>query len=319
MASKLTLNLLKPQDFFNAYYWQSAVKNEDEFSSIVAEYLQNLEKNKHQSEKSICANALKPFFERLNFNVNSEYVLQGVATNSAIDLALIKDENASVILEVKKQDNKEMITRDNANKKALHEAILYYFRERENGNLSLRFIIISNFYDFYIFRANEIEQIFYKNKQLSKLYRKVVIEKDTLFKGTTKEFYDEAEKIINSDKFINDLINKRQYKEVIDNKGEITSYIKGELFDENGNPITAQINCFLLTLAEFKAKSRKAKETVKLFSREFLYGEFSYDPNKISKKFYEELLYILGLTEDKNGNLTPNNVSGSLFKNIESN
>ena len=319
MASKLTLNLLKPQDFFNAYYWQSAVKNEDEFSSIVAEYLQNLEKNKHQSEKSICANALKPFFERLNFNVNSEYVLQGVATNSAIDLALIKDENASVIIEVKKQDNKEMITRDNANKKALHEAILYYFRERENGNLSLRFIIISNFYDFYIFRANEIEQIFYKNKQLSKLYRKVVIEKDTLFKGTTKEFYDEAEKIINSDKFINDLINKRQYKEVIDNKGEITSDIKGELFDENGNPITAQINCFHINLAEFKAKSRKAKETVKLFSREFLYGEFSYDPNKISKKFYEELLYILGLTEDKNGNLTPNNVSGSLFKNIESN
>ena len=73
MANKLTLNLLKPQDFFNAYYWQSAVKNEDEFAVIVAEYLQNLEKSKHQSEKAIRDNVLKPFFERLNFNnVNSK-------------------------------------------------------------------------------------------------------------------------------------------------------------------------------------------------------------------------------------------------------
>ena len=318
MANQLTLNLLKPQDFFNAYYWQSPVKNEDEFAVIVAEYLQNLEKSKHQSEKAICANVLKPFFERLNFNnVNSEYVLQGVATNSAIDLALIKDEAATVIIEAKKQDNKEMITRDNANKKALHEAILYYFRERENGNLSLRFIIISNFYDFYIFRANEIEHIFYKNKKLAKLYRKVVIEKDTLFTGTTKEFYEEAEKIINSDDFINGLITKKRYKEVIDNQGEITSNKQSEFLDEDGNLITAQINCFHLNLAEFKNKSRKAKEIIKLFSREFLYGEFSYDPNKISKKFYEELLYILGLKEEKSGNLTPNNVAGSLFKNIE--
>ena len=319
MANQLTLNLLKPQDFFNAYYWQSPIKNEDEFAVIVAEYLQNLEKSKHQSEKAICANVLKPFFERLNFNnVNSEYVLQGVATNSAIDLALIKDEAATVIIEAKKQDNKEMITRDNANKKALHEAILYYFRERENGNLSLRFIIISNFYDFYIFRANEIEHIFYKNKKLAKLYRKVVIEKDTLFTGTTKEFYEDAEKIINSDDFINGLITKKRYKEVIDNQGEITSNKQSEFLDEDGNLITAQINCFHLNLAEFKNKSRKAKEIIKLFSREFLYGEFSYDPNKISKKFYEELLYILGLKEEKSGNLTPNNVAGSLFKNIES-
>ena len=319
MANKLTLNLLKPQDFFNAYYWQSAVKNEDEFAVIVAEYLQNLEKSKHQSEKAICANVLKPFFERLNFNnVNSEYVLQGVATNSAIDLALIKDETATVIIEAKKQDNKEMITRDNANKKALHEAILYYFRERENGNLSLRFIIISNFYDFYIFRANEIEHIFYKNKKLAELYRKVVIEKDTLFTGTTKEFYEEAEKIINSDDFINGLISKRRYKEVIDYQGEITSNNQSDFLDKDGKLITAQINCFHLNLAEFKAKSRKAKESIKLFSREFLYGEFSYDPNKISKKFYEELLYILGLKEEKSGNLTPNNIAGSLFQNIES-
>ena len=114
------------------------MKNEDEFAVIITEYLQNLEKSKHQSEKAIRANVLKPFFERLNFNnVNSKYVLQGIETNSAIDLVLIKDKAATVIIEAKKQDNKEMITVENANKKALHKTILHYFRECEKRQFKI--------------------------------------------------------------------------------------------------------------------------------------------------------------------------------------
>ena len=54
-----------------------------------------------------------------------------------------------------------------------------------------------------------------------------------------------------------------------------------------------------------------------MFSRDFLLGEFTHDPNKISKKFYAELIYLLGLKEEKNGELKYNqNIQGSLLHNI---
>ena len=44
-----------------------------------------------------------------------------------------------------------MIDKDNINKKALHELVLYYFDEIEHGNKELKQLVISNGLDFYIF------------------------------------------------------------------------------------------------------------------------------------------------------------------------
>lgn len=48
--------------------------------------------------------------------------------NSEIDLASLKNGEAKVIIEAKRQGSKEMISAENVKCKALHEAILYYLR-----------------------------------------------------------------------------------------------------------------------------------------------------------------------------------------------
>ncbi|HEB9434346.1 TPA: hypothetical protein RZK56_001580, partial [Campylobacter coli] len=52
--------------------------------------------------------------------------------------------------------------------KALHECILYYLRERKALNSSLKHIIITDFYHFYIFKADLFEELF-KINTLSKV------------------------------------------------------------------------------------------------------------------------------------------------------
>ncbi|MEX2604010.1 MAG: hypothetical protein WD361_07390, partial [Gracilimonas sp.] len=70
-------------------------------------------------------NLLSPFFKGLGFD---DYKIN---TSGRIDLAIYtgtkKNDPVGVLIEVKRPGNKaEMITRDNFNKKALHEAVLYY-------------------------------------------------------------------------------------------------------------------------------------------------------------------------------------------------
>ena len=77
-----------------------------------------------------------------------------------------------VIIEVKMPTNvSEMITRDNLNKKALQELLLYYLRERvEKKNIQLKQLIVTNIYEFFIFDAQEFERVFYSNKKLLKQF-----------------------------------------------------------------------------------------------------------------------------------------------------
>jgi hypothetical protein len=75
------------------------------------------------------------------------------------DLAIFQtDKNNSpveVLIEVKKPGNKgEMVSLDNLNKKALHEAIFYFLFEKvEHQNNELKHLIITNLEEFYIFDA----------------------------------------------------------------------------------------------------------------------------------------------------------------------
>ena len=75
-----------------------------------------------------------------------------------------------VIFEVKMPANvSEMITRDNLNKKALQELLLYYLRERvEKKNIQLKQLIVTNVHEFFVFDAREFERVFYSDKKLLK-------------------------------------------------------------------------------------------------------------------------------------------------------
>ncbi|TLD95476.1 hypothetical protein LS71_008185 [Helicobacter jaachi] len=152
-----------------------------------------------QNESALVANALKPFFQKLGFEAHTGYKQKN---NSEIDLALMHENKVKVIIEAKKPDSKDFITSQNINVKSLHEAILYYFRERESNHYP-SFIIITDFYRFYIFHAREFEKFFYQNKEFKRFYNECN-KPNSLFKNAdsndmkTQTFYDEVKRILDS-------------------------------------------------------------------------------------------------------------------------
>ncbi|EGK8057871.1 class I SAM-dependent DNA methyltransferase [Campylobacter lari] len=258
--------LLNEKDFFNPYYRKKQItQNEfDTFSKDLMQYLERLENSQSENEDYLVANALSPFLTTLNFKTHIKTKQKG---KSEIDLAIAKDElskDLEVLIEAKKPNSKEFITHTKSNSKALHEAILYYFRNREHS-FSLKFIIITDFYKFYIFKASEFEELFYKNISFKKLFEEFQ-SPNSLFKGNTDEFYKEASKLIENSK----------------------ESLKG----------------FFIDLAFLKDKQKSNFKNLasifKTFHKDFLLNEFSpNDANSLNNAFYKELLYILGLSESK--------------------
>ncbi|MCH3830159.1 class I SAM-dependent DNA methyltransferase [Campylobacter jejuni] len=258
--------LLNEKDFFNPYYRKKQImQNEfDIFNKALMQYLERLESSQSENEDYLVANALSPFLTMLNFKTHIKTKQKG---KSEIDLSISKDEfskDLEVLIEAKKPNSKEFITHAKVNSKALHETILYYFRNREYS-FSLKFIIITDFYKFYIFKISEFEELFYKNPSFKKLFEEFC-NPNSLFKGNTEEFYKEVAKLIENSK----------------------ENLKGFLID--------------LTFLEDKQKSnfKKLASIYKTFHRDFLLSEFNpNDANSLNNAFYKELLYILGLCESK--------------------
>lgn len=258
--------LLNEKDFFNPYYRKKQItQNEfDTFCKALTQYIKRLESSQSENEDYLVANTLSPFLTMLNFKTHIKTKQKG---KSEIDLAIAKDElskDLEVLIEAKKPNSKEFITHEKPNSKALHEAILYYFRNREHS-FSLKFIIITDFYKFYIFKASEFEELFYKNTSFKKLFEEFQ-SPNSLFKGNTDEFYKEASKLIENSK----------------------ESLKG----------------FFIDLAFLKDKQKSNFKNLasifKTFHRDFLLNEFSpNDANSLNNAFYKELLYILGLSESK--------------------
>ncbi|EKG0412575.1 class I SAM-dependent DNA methyltransferase [Campylobacter coli] len=258
--------LLNEKDFFNPYYRKKQImQNEfDIFSKALMQYLERLESSQSENEDYLVANALSPFLTMLNFKTHIKTKQKG---KSEIDLSISKDEfskDLEVLIEAKKPNSKEFITHTKVNSKALHETILYYFRNREYS-FSLKFIIITDFYKFYIFKISEFEELFYKNPSFKKLFEEFC-NPNSLFKGNTEEFYKEVAKLIENSK----------------------ENLKGFLID--------------LTFLKDKQKSnfKNLASIYKTFHKDFLLSEFNpNDANSLNNAFYKELLYILGLYESK--------------------
>ncbi|EPD8786583.1 class I SAM-dependent DNA methyltransferase [Campylobacter jejuni subsp. jejuni] len=258
--------LLNEKDFFNPYYRKKQImQNEfDIFNKALMQYLERLESSQSENEDYLVANALSPFLTMLNFKTHIKTKQKG---KSEIDLSISKDEfskDLEVLIEAKKPNSKEFITHTKVNSKALHETVLYYFRNREYS-FSLKFIIITDFYKFYIFKISEFEELFYKNPSFKKLFEEFY-NPNSLFKGNTEEFYKEVAKLIENSK----------------------ENLKGFLID--------------LTFLKDKQKSnfKNLASIYKTFHRDFLLSEFNpNDANSLNNAFYKELLYILGLCESK--------------------
>lgn len=254
---------INEKEFLNPYHRKKPILETElnEFIKTLKDYKINLENNLKNNEDSLVANALSKFFENLSFQCEVKSIHKG---NSGIDLALKKDGLTQVIIEAKLPNSREFFSPSKPNCKALHECILYYLCERKALNSSLKHIIITDFYSFFIFKADLFEELFNKNKYFKEAFENFE-SKNSLFKGNTDEIYQEFEKILNGD-----------------------STLKGLFVDLK--PI----------LEQDKLSFSKLKPLFKIFSKDCLLGEFNpNDANSLNNAFYKELLYILGLYESK--------------------
>lgn len=286
------LEFLALNDFFSPLYEKKPVLQGEfeDFKRTFATYKANLNANAEQNEDALVANALAPFLQGLQFKTSIKAKQEG---KSEVDLILLKNGEISVLVEAKKPENsKEFFSPQNVNCKALAECILYYLRQRnadggggfnyenlgsKSPNSSIKFIIITNFYDFYIFKAREFERLFATNKHFITLYANFT-NPNSLFKGNTDEFYKETSKLLNSPEYLKSISQDAHEK----------PSLKG--FHLNLKPI----------LAQDKADFKSLKPIFKAFHKDFLLDEFNpNDANSLNSAFYEELLYILGLCEVK--------------------
>lgn len=193
-----------------------------------------------------------------------------VSPNGDIDCAIHLGVNVTdpvgVIIEVKKPTNAtEMITKEDLNRKALQELLLYYLRERHiKKNIQLKQLIVTNVYEYFVFDAHEFEGIFYSNKKLIKRFEE--FNAGALTSEKTDFFYKEiaADFIANVlDQITYTWFDIRKYKQFLD----------------TGN-------------------DKRIIELFKFFSPEHLLKKrFQNDSNSLNTKFYSELLYIIGLEE----------------------
>ncbi|MDB0615836.1 TaqI-like C-terminal specificity domain-containing protein [Tenacibaculum dicentrarchi] len=206
----------------------------------------------------------------ISFLKNTFYADNYINTKDRIDLAIYTENNpksdVSVLIEAKKPSNKaEFLKEDNLNKKALQELLLYYLRERlDNNNNSIKHLIATNGYEWYLFKGEDFYNHFFKNKALIKEYQYF---RDGLKDSTKNElFYNEIAK-----KYIGEVQEKLPFVHLNFTK---TNFQK--LTDAHLNTL------------------------YKIFSDVHILGTpFGNDSNQLNKTFYNELLHIIGLEEVK--------------------
>ena len=200
-----------------------------------------------------------------------------INTKGRNDLVIHNGPNATttvgVIVEAKKPTNKsEMITTKNLNAKAFQELVLYYLRERiTHKNLEVRHLVVTNINEWFIFDATLFDRLFAQNKQLVKQFDE--FEGGRLADTKTDFFYKQI-----AEPFIAALtteieftyFNLQDYQKPLRNKDKA---------DDNA------------LIALFKLLS--PEHLLKL--------PFTNDSNSLDKRFYSELLHIIGLTETKEG------------------
>ncbi len=267
----MQLILQKPSQSLNkAYIRQSVTRNSIElFKSNLITCLDRIHQSEYESEehlKNIVSDFLKDTYYKNQFEINTygrtDLVIHNGKTHS---------DSVGVIIEVKKPGNRnEMVSGSNPNAKALHETIRYYMKERyENNNKNIKHIIITNIYEWFIFDGSEYEKFFFENPKL----RKEFIDWNNGIYGadTTEWFYQEVAK-----PFIEEKLEKLNCCHF--NIGDYEEIVRNDDSSDDNELI----------------------ELYKILSPEHLLKKpFINDSNTLNKEFYNELLHILGLSEEK--------------------
>jgi hypothetical protein len=169
-----------------------------------------------------------------------------------------------VMIETKKPGkNPEMVSKTSLNVKSFQQLLLYFLRETiVNKNIHIKYLIITNVIEWFIFDAREFYNYFLKDKNLLRDYNNYRL--DNLFSKDTQYFYEHIASVI-----IEKVKNVICYTHI-------------------------NLNDFI------KSGDDRLVYLYKLLSPQHLLKRpFANDNNSLNKYFYFELLYILGLCEEK--------------------
>ena len=267
-------NILSPTDFLKEKKLREISVEPELFTKFQEALLNNLPSEPDDDPESNYSSAVKAILDD-TFYKGKNKIAQRKGVNT--DLNIFEDNTTTsspiVLIEMKKPSEKnDMPSEKNLNKKALHELILYYLTEfiDHDHNNSIRYLIATNGYDWYIFEETLFRKLFYDNKKFVREYRKVKPNERKLYKETTEQFYEYVLKEIDA-------------KNLTENMSLIHFSLKG--WD--------------------KMNKRKLSAICYLLSPYFLLGKRRRDANEMNDAFYKELLYIIGLKEKtEKGNVT---------------
>ncbi len=269
MPFSVILNKLKPRKSLNKAYLK-VKPNRSEIEVFKKNLIQLIDQTNDTESEEFHKNLVSDFLKKTYYDPN-----HSINTKGKNDLVIHNGKDAKssvgVIIEAKKPTNKmEMVTTENLNKKAFQELVLYYLRERiAQKNLEIKYLLATNVNEWFVFDATTFDRLFAQNKKLVKQYedfeggRLSGTKTDFFYKQVVEPFIRELQYTIDFTHF-----DLREYDQLLRH---------GDRKDDN-----------------------KLIALFKLFSPEHLLKlPFANDSNSLDKKFYSELLHIIGLTETK--------------------
>lgn len=267
----MEINKLKPRKALNKAFLK-VKPNRTEIEGFKANLIQLLDRTNETESEEFHKNLVIDFLKKTYYDPS-----HFVNTKGRNDLVIHNGDKAKstvgVIIEAKKPTNKsEMVTTDKLNAKAFQELVLYYLRERiTQNNLETKHLIITNINEWFIFDATTFDRLFAQNKKLVKQFQD--FEGGRLADTKTDFFYKQI-----AEPFIADIKTEIEFTHF-----NLQDYQK---------PLRN----------EDKADDNKLIALFKLLSPEHLLKlPFTNDSNSLDKRFYSELLHIIGLTETKEG------------------
>ncbi|MFI5196622.1 MAG: Eco57I restriction-modification methylase domain-containing protein, partial [Chitinophagales bacterium] len=263
----MKLQLLPPNKSLNKAYLKEKVSRNDieTFKTNLITLLSKIDNEESEEHhKYPVADFLKDIWYKDRYEINTkgrtDFVIHNGKTTS---------DTVGVIIEVKSPSNQsEMISAAKPNKKAMHELMLYYLRERVDENqVEVKRLVITNILEWYIFDEAWFEKNIYRSR-LKKEYENYKHSgKDTkfFFDSLAKPFLDELTEPIPCTHF-----DFRDYEKIVRNDNKK---------DDNK----------LIALYKLLSPAHLLKQP------------FANDSNSLDTKFYAELLHIIGLEEVKDG------------------
>ncbi|WP_461256368.1 DUF7149 domain-containing protein [Treponema sp. R80B11-R83G3] len=262
------------KDALNSAYIKVPVSRSDidKFKEGIHNLLSDIKEKPDESEehhKNTISAFLQKTFYSPDYYINTRYKL---------DLVIHNGEKSStsvgVIIETKKPGKSpEMASRSNINVKSMQQLLFYFFNETiTNKNNDIKNLIITNGIEWFIFDAKDFYRYFLKNTELVIKYKEY--KNKSLFGTDTTYFY---------------------------------TYIAAPCIEKVKNVIPfAYINLSDIEKIIYQPDAEDENKLINLYKifspQHLLKKSFSNDSNSLNQNFYFELLYILGLTEEKEEN-----------------